>query len=891
MKSGYMASCALAAILSGCAGAAFAAAPAGAAQDAAASAAPGSGVEEVVVTAQRRSETIQNVPMTVQALTGQTLTRLNVVTLEGLLRYTPNVTYGNNGPGQGNIFMRGLSAGFAGNQSSATAGNFPNVAIYLDDQSMQFPARNVDIYLADMERVEVLEGPQGTLFGGGSEAGAVRYITNKPKLGVFEGYAEAAYGFTEGGDDNSSGQITVNLPLWKDKLAVRAVFYDERQGGYIDNVPSTFTRMNSDLGNSYFNIHPTGGLCPNHLPAGPAGLCSPSNSGAINNFSIAGNNQNPVTYQGGRVSALYSITNDWDLLISESFDRLAADGLSVDYPIGSDGQVLKPLQVTSFNPTYVKDSYANTAWTLTGKIGDLKAIYTGGYMLRNIQQKQEYTNYSRTVGGMYYQCTGGSTGFGTGPGFCFSPQSFWTDTVKNTHLTQEVRVSTPDDWRIRAIGGVFYEDFRIYDDQNFDYKSIPGCNPANLAAALAGGPICVADVTTLPGVPTNHPGVRSDTTAFGEDTQRGYDQVAVFGSVDFDIIPHVLTVTGGTRYFEYSENEFGTQYATSTSCVNIANGQCTAGLSDIGHGHDKKVYNGFKSRANITWHVTPDFMTYFTFSQGFRPGGFNRTISGVAKDVNGNPQFEKPNSYAPDSLDNYEVGFKSELFEHRLQLNVSGYYMQWHDVQFLFFNPTQLGNTTFGVNGPSYNVYGLETQFVGRVIEGLTVQGSASYNVDEQYTSPCLKDNIATSPGVGKCITEVKGAPFTNPFGSLGSTPAFSPRFQGNIRARYEWTIDDYQAFASLGASYTGSMFNQPATYQSGNGVTIPTTTYLRYLQPDYVTLDGNIGATFRNFTFSINGSNLLNSHASMFTSSAQFIKSEVPLRPRVIMAKIAAKF
>ncbi len=284
-------------------------------------------------------------------------------------------------------------------------------------------------------------------------------------------------------------------------------------------------------------------------------------------------------------------------------------------------------------------------------------------------------------------------------------------------------------------------------------------------------------------------------------------------------------------------------------------------------------------------------MAYATFSQGFRPGGFNRSVSAVAKDVNGVAQFEKPNSYAPDSLDNYEVGFKSELFEHRLQLNISSYYMQWHDVQFLFFNPVDLGNTTFGVNGPSYNIYGIEGQFVGRVTEGLTVQGSLSYNVDEQYTSPCLTSNIAASPTFGKCITEVAGAPFANPFGSIGSTPAFSPRFQGNVRARYEWTIENYKAFATAGASYTGDMFNQPATYQSGAGVTIPTTTYLRYLQPGYVTLDGSVGINIKNYTLSVYGTNLLDSHASTFTSSAQFIKSEVPLRPRVIMAKIAAKF
>src|SRR5215469_8254229 len=257
MKSKYMLSCAVSAILSGWAGAAVAAD-----QSAVADNTQSGGIEQVLVTAERRSETVQKVPSTVQAFTGITLSELNVTSLDDILRYTPNVDYGNNGPGQGDIFMRGLSAGFRGNQSSATVGNYPNVAVYLDDQSMQFPARNVDIYMVDMERVEVLEGPQGTLFGGGAEAGAVRYITNKPVLDQFSGYAEGSFGVTSGGDPNSSGNLTVNIPIIDNKLAIRAVVYDDNRGGYINNVPSTFTRSNADLGNYYWGITPTGGLCP-----------------------------------------------------------------------------------------------------------------------------------------------------------------------------------------------------------------------------------------------------------------------------------------------------------------------------------------------------------------------------------------------------------------------------------------------------------------------------------------------------------------------------------------------------------------------------------------------------------------------------------------------------
>jgi iron complex outermembrane receptor protein len=134
-------------------------------------------LEEVIVTAQRRNESIQDVPITIQSISGSQLAQMNVTTFDDVIKLLPNVTISENGPGQGNIYMRGLSAGFAGNQSSASIAPFPNVATYLDEQSLTFPSRNLDVYMIDMERIEVLEGPQGTLFGGGAEAGALRYIT------------------------------------------------------------------------------------------------------------------------------------------------------------------------------------------------------------------------------------------------------------------------------------------------------------------------------------------------------------------------------------------------------------------------------------------------------------------------------------------------------------------------------------------------------------------------------------------------------------------------------------------------------------------------------------------------------------------------------------------
>src|SRR5256884_6492358 len=133
--------------------------------------------------------------------------------------------------------MRGLSAGNVATQSGGSINGFPNVAIYLDEQSGQLPGRNLDVYAADLERVEVLEGPQGTLFGAGAQAGVIRYITNKPKLNVTEGSVSGSYGVTAGGDPNTDVTAVLNLPLIADKLAGPGVGYDDPRGGFIKQCP------------------------------------------------------------------------------------------------------------------------------------------------------------------------------------------------------------------------------------------------------------------------------------------------------------------------------------------------------------------------------------------------------------------------------------------------------------------------------------------------------------------------------------------------------------------------------------------------------------------------------------------------------------------------------
>src|SRR6202023_860666 len=217
------------------------------------------GIQEITVTAQRRTENMQNVPITITALTAETLTQLNVTTFDDYVKFLPNVTVANQGPGQGQIYMRGLATTQDGEQSSGATGSFPNVAVYLDEQSAQLPGRNLDIYAADIERIEVLEGPQGTLFGAGAQAGVIRYITNKPKINVTEANFNAGYATTVHGKDSTNFDGMLNLPLIEDKLAVRGVVYNDSRGGYIDNVAGSFTRNPTDVGIAYLFCPKTGG--------------------------------------------------------------------------------------------------------------------------------------------------------------------------------------------------------------------------------------------------------------------------------------------------------------------------------------------------------------------------------------------------------------------------------------------------------------------------------------------------------------------------------------------------------------------------------------------------------------------------------------------------------
>jgi len=855
-------------------------------------------LEEIVVTAQRRTENMQDVPISMQAFTAQSLQQLNVSTLDDYIKFLPDVTTAANGPGQNEVFMRGLSAGTQGSQGSGSTGVWPNVAIYLDNQSGQLPNRNLDIYAADLNRIEVLEGPQGTLFGAGAEAGVIRYITNEPKLDVTEGSVKAGYGLTAHGDPNADVTLVANLPLIADTMAVRAVIYDDRRGGYIDNVPGTFTRNNNDIGISNAYLAAVNGVCPNGLPN--AGYCVPPGSASINNNSVVANAINPVTYRGIRAEVLYKFNDDWNALISQTFQNMEADGVFYQQPNASDGAALQPLEVTLFNPSYDKDRFENTAWTVNGKFGALKAVYTGGYLVRNVEQVGDYTNYARGLYADYYQCYGPGTGINEGLNgglgdqtlkpTCFSPSAIWRSVEKNQHQQHELRLSTPDEWRLRAIAGAYWEDNRLYDQTAWDYRSVPSCTATNNVG-------CFSDVGTAAGATVQNPGVQGPTTSFYQDQVRDTKQTAFFLSVDYDLIPKVLTATLGTRHYEF-KNTLAGSVSGSFGCFEqgVPPGGCLGSNYNLNAQNLHDTESGFKSRGNLTWHITPDVMVYYTYSQGYRPGGFNQNGGAThALGTDGQYQYLNIAAYVSDQLTNNEIGWKTEFFNHRLQWNGAVYRENWDNVQVFFFDPGVVGNVFYDTNGQNFLIKGIETSIVARVVNGLTLQGSASWNQSSQTNSPKLIDNNPASNNYGKPITQVcptptTCTPVTDPYGPIGSPSANAPPIQYALRARYEFNYNGYTPFVQVGATHSGHSYTQagsnPTIAQAGL-----TTSRLRFENPAYSTWDASCGVAKDNWSVNLYGENLSNSNASTFISAQQFIVAQTPLRPRVVGLAVGYKF
>ena len=682
----------------------------------------------------------------------------------------PGVTAGGSGPGQNTIYIRGVASTTPNLTTAGVAGLAPNVALYLDEQPLSQPGRNLDVYAADMNRVEVLSGPQGTLFGASSQAGTVRLITNKPDPSGTYASVDFGTAWTKDGEmsNNVEGMINVNV---SDALAVRGVVYVDRQGGYMDNVRGTVTARESA------RFRPAGTPRANGVPVSTrrAGFQSTADLSGVNflpadNGTMVEDDFNDTTYAGGRISATWAINADWKLTVAHAQQEVESDGVFFSDPDLDDYEIQR------YSDDNIEDSFSNTAWTLEGRMGQLEVVYTGAYTDRETDQVVDYTDYL-FVGQYlpYYICDGSVSYPGGAPSGTCQPPNLSVKSMTETEVTtHEVRISTDESRRVSATFGAFYSDLELAERNDFTYPgstSVVGFN-----GVIGFGPNYPLTNTAVTGEINNaSPGYYSDPGPFPEgvifrnDVLRTDEQLGVFGEVKFDVVPEQFALILGARWYDIEVDlkgsangsffnlgqstdaqAFGTNISAQFSPNNTVGAPDTAST------------DGVIAKVTGEWTPSDKSLLFLTWSEGFRPGLLNRP--GGATNGAG---FTVPYALDTDDVTNVELGWKTDMLNYTLRFNGSLFFVDIENLQTTIFDPS-ISNLFFSDNAADAEVRGIEGNFIWQPasLAGLTVSGAFSM-LDTEIT---------------KVITPTNDV-------RKGDELAFAPEFQATLRARYEWPL------------------------------------------------------------------------------------------------------
>ena len=383
-----------------------------AADVAATSASSATTLGEVIVTASKREENLQKVAVSVQAIDTKAIKQLNISSFNDYVKFIPSLQAQSGGPPNSSIiYMRGISDGGNGNHS----GPQPSVGTYLDDQPVTTIGGTLDIHIYDVARIEVLPGPQGTLYGASSEAGTLKIVTNQPSTSSFYGSLDVQGNVVDHGSEGYVVEGFVNVPLTSN-AAIRIVAFDEHDAGYIDNVPGT----------RYF----------------------PSPNNTINNAQYVKNNFNGVDTFGGRVALKYDLGANWTITPSVIAQDTRADGVFAYEPAVGD------LQVQRFAPDSDHDRWVQAALTINGKIGRYDLTYVGSYFNRKVNELTDYTDYS-----VAYDQSYGSGAYWTDKNGnpLANPQQEIVGTDRFEKGSNELRLASPSTDRFRFLVGLFQE--------------------------------------------------------------------------------------------------------------------------------------------------------------------------------------------------------------------------------------------------------------------------------------------------------------------------------------------------------------------------------------------------------------------------------------------------
>ena len=827
---------------------------------------------EIIVTAQKRSENMQNVPISIQALGTKKLDELNISDFKGYAQQLPSVSFQalSGTPGTNVIYMRGVASGGDGNHS----GSLPSVGVYLDEQPVTTIGGNLDVHIYDIARIESLSGPQGTLYGASSEAGTIRIITNRPSTAGFEGRVDGEVNSVAHGGIGGKVEGMINAPLGS-SAALRVTGFYQHDAGYIDNV----TGSRTFCGGTNFD---TNGNCIKD------GI-------SVNNAAFVKQNYNETDSWGARAALKVDLDDNWTVTPSVIYQDTRSHG-----SYGFDPK-LGDLKVQHFFPEFRNDRFVQAALTIEGKLGNWDVTYAGAYLDRKDSSSSDYTDYAEAYDSLY-QSVGGLAyyfAYQDASGSTIDPRQKVLVTDHFKKMSQELRIASPSSERLRVVAGGFFQ--QQSNDIHQDYQV------AKLGPNLS--------VNGLPG------------TLWLTQQHRVDKDYAMFGELSYDLTDTV-TFTAGARAFIYNNSLIGFfgfgrnpgnnytdsppngAYSSKTGVVQcftttgvrlktvtgspvtlaapaVAGSPCTnLGVYVPGQGIQpvEASGDGLTYRFNLTWKPQPGLMFYATASKGFRPGGINRRAD-VAP-------------YQSDYLQNYELGFKSTLMPG-LRFNGAIYQQEWKSFQFSY-----LGANSFTEihNGPNARIRGVELDMVYNS-GGLALNLGGSYTDAKTLQNLCAYDDptfACTAPGSTGQVNYITSA--------KGTRLPITPQWKLTGTMRYKFDAGAMKPYVQVNAAYQSAASsdvrnkvflsplhdtNDPLQVANPANFYSPAATLGQL--PAFATINFALGADWDTFNLELFVQNVLDERGqiSRFQECGVCFQRPyvVPINPRTIGLRLGAKF
>lgn len=767
-------------------------------------------LEPIVVTATKVAENVQDVPEAIEVLTTKALENLSITHFEDFATKMPTVSFVSEGPTEQTFYMRGVSDG-----SNANAANTSTTGFFLDDASTSYYGAIPDLHLYDIQRIEVLDGPQGTLYGAGSMSGAIRIVTNKPNWDSFSAGVDFDGGQIQSGGRNSTEQGYLNIPLVAGSTALRLSAFLVHTGGFIDNVLQTRTWVN----------------------------------GAVStNAPWARNDYNTEKEYGGRVALAQRLGDSWKATLTANYQSQETAGswsqeLSLPpYALRKDAR---------FGPENISDSFTDYDLNVEGDVGIGDLVYASTFWTYPYHYLTEYSNYVQyNPFPSYYQnspallqsltCqTGPTIQGGTDPySGCNAPNMNFYYDAWTRQWSNELRLQSKPGGRWHWIGGLYWEKTR----QVYDYfYAMPGLQPSGEAYQSALSYYSAYYTGTAAPLPHEW---------YSSLSRDDLKETAEFVDISFDITKH-WTFEAGTRYYE-GDLSSSNQWASYFYQPKVPSGALAVSAHKV------------TSKASLSYKVSSHLMLYGTFSQGFRMGGSNAG-AGSACFAKGVPQ-----TFKPDTLDNFEVGWKSTPLGGRMTWNGAFYYMPWKDFQAPIFDDS-ICPTTFNANFGDARIYGAESNVAVRITDGLTFELTANYN-DPRLTT--------VKPDFTGVLTAM-----IVPNERLPFVPYLS--YSANIR--YERSLSsELKGYLQYDIAHKGDMWSDlravsnPALGKGGDA---------RVLQPEYNISNVRFGVERASWTLEAYVSNLWNTNAVILVNTANYDNRQTTNEPRVFGLRASYKW